>query len=77
MYISAVVWRESVQVGETSMGSREVQQIVGELGSADFKGNAYHLLQRNCNHFSDALCKRLTGQPAPTWVRGLPVSHAL
>lgn len=63
----AVVWRESVVIGETSMGAQEVQEVVQQLGS-EYKGTAYHLLERNCNHFSNELCMKLTGNPAPSWV---------
>ena len=63
----AVVWRESVVIGETSMGAQEVQEVVQQLGS-EYKGTAYHLLERNCNHFSNELCLKLTGKPAPSWV---------
>ncbi len=63
----AVVFRESVVVGETHASPEEVQQIVQNLGDS-FRGTSYHLLQRNCNHFSDMLCERLTGHPAPVWV---------
>ena len=62
-----VVWRESVVIGETSMGAQEVQEVVQQLGS-EYKGTAYHLLERNCNHFSNELCLKLTGKPAPLWV---------
>ena len=62
-----VVFRESVTVGETRASPEEVQQIVQSLGDS-FRGTSYHLLQRNCNHFSDMLCERLTGQQAPLWV---------
>jgi hypothetical protein len=34
----------------------------------EYRGIAYHLLQRNCNSFSSDLCQRLTGRPAPLWV---------
>ena len=63
----AVVWRESVVIGETSLGAQEVQEVVQQLGS-EYKGTAYHLLERNCNHFSNELCMKLTGKPAPSWV---------
>ena len=56
-------------MGDTSLPAEEVQRLVVELGNAEFKGNSYHLLQRNCNHFSETLCKRLTGQHPPSWVR--------
>lgn len=31
----------------------------------------YHQLYRNCNHFANDLCERLTGKPAPEWVNRL------
>ncbi|KAK9818449.1 hypothetical protein WJX74_002434 [Apatococcus lobatus] len=65
-----VVYRESVVVGETSASPEEVQQIVQRLGDK-FRGTSYHLLQRNCNHFSDMLCERLTGHQAPLWINRL------
>ena len=55
-------------IGETSMGAQEVQEVVQQLGS-EYKGTSYHLLERNCNHFSNELCLKLTGRPAPSWVR--------
>ena len=49
------------------MTPQHVQQAVQEMGE-QYKGNAYHLLQRNCNHFSNDLCRKLTGKEAPLWV---------
>ena len=62
-----MVWRESVVIGETDMDPQEVQEVVQQLGGT-YRGNAYHLLERNCNHFSDELCHKLTGHHAPPWV---------
>lgn len=36
--------------------------------SEEFLGGEYRLLERNCNHFSEELCRRLTGQGVPAWV---------
>jgi hypothetical protein len=43
----AVTWRESVVVGHTSLEPHEVQDVVQQLGY-EFRGNSYHLLERNC-----------------------------
>ena len=45
-------------------GPEEVSQFVFSLAQT-YPGNSYRLLQRNCNHFSDELCKRLVHCPAP------------
>jgi len=50
------------------MDPQEVQEVVQQLGN-EYRGNAYHLLERNCNHFSDELAFKLTGNHAPPWVR--------
>ena len=70
VWVSVVLFRESVLVGYTSMTPQHVQQAVQEMGE-QYKGNAYHLLQRNCNHFSSDLCRKLTGKEAPLWVSQL------
>jgi len=62
------VYRESVDMGCTDLTPEEVHQLVLALGRDWYKGNRYHLLQRNCNHFASDLCKHLVGAPAPSWV---------
>jgi hypothetical protein len=49
------------------MTAAEVAETVGELGE-NFHGNMYHLLERNCNVFVEALCLELTGKLPPPWV---------
>ncbi|KAM5381752.1 hypothetical protein ACJZ2D_002972 [Fusarium nematophilum] len=46
------------------------QEIDATLRSAsdEFLGTAYNLLTKNCNHFTSYLCKKLTGQPGPSWL---------
>ncbi len=36
--------------------------------SDEFLGPSYNLLHKNCNHFTSALCCRLTSKPAPNWL---------
>ncbi len=63
-----VVFRETVYMGDTDLTQNEVLQLVQRLGN-EFKGNRYHLLQRNCNHFASEFCNALVGKPVPYWVR--------
>ncbi|KAM0918458.1 hypothetical protein ACQ4PT_008981 [Festuca glaucescens] len=64
-------FRESVLVGSTELGRAEVRALMGEL-AADFPGDAYNLVSRNCNHFCDAACRRLVARARiPRWVNRL------
>ena len=58
--------RTSISMGETSMSASDVRAEIASLGDY-FRGNQYHLIMRNCNHFSDALCERLTNRRIPGW----------
>jgi len=53
-------------MGETSLSASDVRAEIASLGEY-FRGNQYHLIMRNCNHFSDALCERLTNRRIPGW----------
>ncbi|CAK0876865.1 unnamed protein product [Prorocentrum cordatum] len=62
---------QSVEVAQLSVPRDQVTQIVQEL-KVEFSSGSYDLVSRtNCNHFSDALCKRLCGQGIPMWVNAL------
>lgn len=63
----AVQFRESLHMGNSNLTQAEIHQLVQKLGGA-YKGNSYHLLQRNCNHFANDLCRQLVGKTAPRWV---------
>ncbi|EFN55274.1 hypothetical protein CHLNCDRAFT_13602, partial [Chlorella variabilis] len=65
-----VAWREAIPVGHCDLSPAEVHAVVQQMG-AQYRGNRYHLLQMNCNHFSSDLCSRLTGQEAPSWINRL------
>ena len=43
-------------MGYTDFGVEDINQIIREMGN-EYKGTEYHLLHRNCNHFTEALVK--------------------
>ncbi|CAL5037168.1 unnamed protein product [Urochloa decumbens] len=64
-------FRESVLVGATELTRAEVRAVMAEL-AAEFPGDAYNLVSRNCNHFCDAACRRLVARARiPRWVNRL------
>ena len=48
------VRRESILIGSTDFLQEDVVKIVEQLGR-EYKGDQYHLLNKNCNHFTSAL----------------------
>ncbi|EFJ28768.1 hypothetical protein SELMODRAFT_16111, partial [Selaginella moellendorffii] len=60
-------YRETVYIGNTPFSEEKVNQILLEL-SKEWPGYSYDLLARNCNHFCDELCVRLSVPKIPAWV---------
>lgn len=63
-------YRESIYIGSTDFTASDVKRILTELGK-DFRGDRYHLMNKNCNHFSGSLTKILCGQDIPSWINRL------
>ncbi|CAL0325925.1 unnamed protein product [Lupinus luteus] len=63
-------FRKSILIGKTNMRNGEVRDLMKELG-AEYRGNAYHLITKNCNHFCNDACVKLTGNHIPNWVNRL------
>jgi hypothetical protein len=49
-------FRETIVIGYTDFDPEDVKQIVEQFGEK-FRGDKYHLLHQNCNHFTDALTR--------------------
>lgn len=63
-------FRKSILVGRTDLGPEEVQDLMEELAGR-YTGNTYNLISKNCNHFCNDLCLRLTSNAIPSWVNRL------
>ncbi|EFP02287.1 hypothetical protein CRE_24283 [Caenorhabditis remanei] len=63
-------FKESIVVGETDQSSSEIRRLIKQLGD-EFRGDRYHLISRNCNHFSAVLARKLTGKEIPGWINRL------
>ncbi|KAJ7011357.1 deSI-like protein [Populus alba x Populus x berolinensis] len=61
------IFRRSVLLGSTNMSRSEFRSFIEHL-STKYHGDTYHLIAKNCNHFTDEACKRLTGKPIPGWL---------
>eukprot|EP00092_Neocalanus_flemingeri_P010206 GFUD01010997.1.p1 GENE.GFUD01010997.1~~GFUD01010997.1.p1 ORF type:complete len:244 (-),score=40.02 GFUD01010997.1:818-1549(-) len=63
-------YKQSIHLGNTDFTEQEVEKILEQLGK-EYRGDRYHLMNRNCNHFSGAFSQILTGRDAPAWVNRL------
>lgn len=63
-------FKQSIHIGNTDFTEQDIEKILEELGK-EYRGDRYHLMSRNCNHFTGAFSQILTGQPVPAWVNRL------
>ncbi|XP_022662520.1 desumoylating isopeptidase 2-like isoform X3 [Varroa destructor] len=63
-------YKTSIVLGQTDFTEDEVRNLVEGMGD-DFRGDLYHLMNKNCNHFTGELGKILCGSEIPSWVNRL------
>lgn len=64
------VYRCSIPLGRVDMAPSEFRGFIESVAS-EYHGDTYHLISKNCNHFSDDISRRLTGKRIPGWVNRL------
>mmetsp|Transcript_45756 Transcript_45756/g.103317 ORF Transcript_45756/g.103317 Transcript_45756/m.103317 type:complete len:216 (+) Transcript_45756:62-709(+) len=63
-------FRESIAMGFFEGGQPQLHEALSAL-SKQFRPDAYSIVGNNCNHFADALCRRLVQQPIPGHINRL------
>lgn len=63
-------FRKSIFMGTTALDPFEVRDFM-EQQSRLYNGDTYHLITKNCNHFCEDMCYKLTGKKIPKWVNRL------
>ncbi|XP_047325470.1 deSI-like protein At4g17486 [Impatiens glandulifera] len=63
-------FKKSILIGTTDWDAVQVRQFM-ERFSANYNGDTYHLIAKNCNHFCNDICQMLTRKSIPKWVNRL------
>ncbi|KAG4114006.1 hypothetical protein ERO13_D12G018600v2 [Gossypium hirsutum] len=63
-------FRKSIFMGTTCLDPVQLREFV-EHQSASYNGDSYNLIYKNCNHFCEDICYKLTGNHIPKWVNRL------
>ncbi|XP_010677099.2 deSI-like protein At4g17486 isoform X1 [Beta vulgaris subsp. vulgaris] len=64
------IFRKAIPLGTTDMTRAEFRTFMQHLATK-YHGDTYHLIAKNCNHFTDEVCLQLTGKSIPGWVNRL------
>jgi hypothetical protein len=65
------VFHDSIVLGQTSVSPRQMQALVARMATM-WHGEDYHMLEKNCCSFADALSLSLVGEHLPQWVSRFP-----
>lgn len=63
-------FRRRIKLGTIQLDAKDFKDFMVEL-EREYSGNTYHLVGKNCNHFCNDVCLRLTGSSIPGWVNRL------
>ncbi|GFY89676.1 PPPDE putative thiol peptidase family protein [Actinidia rufa] len=63
-------FRKSIFIGMMYLNPIQVREFM-EYQSLNYNGDTYHLIVKNCNHFCEDICYKLTGNKIPKWVNRL------
>jgi len=63
-------YRESINLGETDLTEKEVGALI-EKFAAEWQGNEYDVVFKNCTHFTKAFAEALHVKEVPKWVTSL------
>ena len=58
---------ESVDLGQSVLTNAQISSALSEL-RLSFTGDTYHVILKNCNHFSEAFAQKCVGRGIPAWV---------
>ncbi|XP_018845929.1 deSI-like protein At4g17486 [Juglans regia] len=70
------IYRCSIPLGRITMVPFDFRKFLENVAS-EYHGDTYHLISKNCNHFTDDISWRLTGKHIPGWVNRLARAGAL
>ncbi|KAF8979842.1 hypothetical protein BGZ46_004971 [Entomortierella lignicola] len=62
---------ERVDMGETEIPQEVFMEFMDNMRET-YTADAYHLLDNNCNNFSNDVCQFLVGRPIPSHITSLP-----
>ncbi|XP_031108770.1 deSI-like protein At4g17486 isoform X1 [Ipomoea triloba] len=64
------IYRCSIPLGQINLAPYEFRTFIENVAS-EYHGDTYHLISKNCNHFTDDMARRLTRKSIPGWVNRL------
>lgn len=64
------IYRCSISLGRINMHPSDFRTFIENM-AGEYHGDTYHLITKNCNHFTDDISCRLTGKRIPGWVNRL------